>query len=400
MADPADRPGYSLAPGPPPEASRFFRNKGLKPAFSWADVEPEEHAVAFTVAKAMQIDVLTAIREEVQKAIDEGLPLEAFRKSLRPRLEALGWWGHKDVVDPVTGRTRHVQLGSPRRLRTIYDANLRSARAAGQWERIERTKRALPYLEYRLGPSEHHRPNHAIKEGLILPVDDPFWNEWMPPNGWGCKCWVKQIGKGEAERKGVDKAPKLLRRRYLNRRTGEMFNVPEGIDPGWDRNPGKLRAQAAEALLADKLEAADPDVARVAARDIASSWRAERVLAGEAPGAVPIGVLPEAIARAAGLKRRIVQTTSEYGKKFHDKDRRVTTAVLVELADALHDGIVLQDIARQGDLYVLSTTSSPWVMILKVLRDQGEVWVRSIYPLKANRTARLLADPSLRRLRD
>ena len=69
------------------------------------DVEPEEHAVAFTVAKAMQIDVLTTIREEVQKALDEGLPLETFQKNLKPRLVALGWWGRKEMVDPQTGDT-------------------------------------------------------------------------------------------------------------------------------------------------------------------------------------------------------------------------------------------------------------------------------------------------------
>ena len=51
MAD--DRPGYSFEPGPPPEASRFLRTKGLAPSFRWDDVEPEEHAVAFAVAGAM-----------------------------------------------------------------------------------------------------------------------------------------------------------------------------------------------------------------------------------------------------------------------------------------------------------------------------------------------------------
>ena len=37
---------------------------------------------------------------------------------------------------------------SPGRLQTIFSANMRSARAAGQWDRIQRTKDALPYLLY------------------------------------------------------------------------------------------------------------------------------------------------------------------------------------------------------------------------------------------------------------
>lgn len=310
MTEYSDRPGYSFNPGPPPEASRFLKNKGLKIAFSWQDVEPEEHAVAFTVAKAMQIDVLTTIREEVQKALDEGLPLAAFQKNLKPRLQALGWWGWKDMVDPETGDTVEARLGSPRRLRSIYNANLRSARVAGQWERIERTKKLLPFLEYRLGPSEHHRPHHAIKAGLVLPVDDPFWDAWMPPNGWGCKCWVKQITRREAEAKGVDVAPKLIPRKVLNKRTGEMKEVPPGIDPGWERNPGKLRLQNMEQLLAEKIEALPEAAAKVALRDIATSWRVERILDG-APGKAPVMMIPEAARVAAKETSRVVYVNAD-----------------------------------------------------------------------------------------
>lgn len=308
MADLSDRPGYAFNPGPPPEASRFLKNKGLRPSFSWLDVEPEEHAVAFTVAKAMQVDVVETVREEVQRALDEGLPLAEFKRALRPRLQKLGWWGVKDMIDPATGEPRPVRLGSPRRLRTIYNANIRSARAAGQWERIERTKRTFPYLEYRLGPSEKHRPHHAIKAGLIIPADDPFWDQWMPPNGWGCKCWVRQVTRSEADRRGAGRAPLLPKRRVLNKRTGEMKEVPVGIDPGWERNPGKLRLQAMERLLAEKLEAADPEVARAAFRDIATSWRLMRLATdARAVGNAPIGILPASHAQEAGASRRIVE---------------------------------------------------------------------------------------------
>lgn len=274
-----DRPAYSFDPGPPPEASRFLANKGVVPSFSWRDVEPEEHAVAFTVAKAMQIDVLTTIREELQRAIDEGVPFDEFRRTLTPRLRRLGWWGVREMVDPATGQAELVQLGSPRRLRTIYRANLRSARAAGQWERIQRTARQLPFLVYMLGPSEVHRPHHEAKAGLTLPVDDPFWQSWFPPNGWGCKCWVRQVTRAEAERRGVDASPEVPTRRMVNRRTGELREVPQGIDPGWERNPGALRVRAAIDLLEERLAAAPAVVAEVARRDLETGWMAARARA-------------------------------------------------------------------------------------------------------------------------
>lgn len=336
MSDPQDRPGYSFSPGPPHEASRFLRNKGLRPAFGWEDVEPEEHAVAFSVAKVMELDLLDAMKGEVQNALDEGLPFEAFKKSWRANPRLAGWWGKREMVDPLTGATELVQLGSPRRLRTIYNANIRSARAAGQWERIQRTKAAFPYLEYRTGPSENHRPHHLAKAGMIIPVDSPFWDEWLPPNGWGCKCWVRPVTKAEAARRGVSEVPEVADTIYENGRTGEVQITPQGIDPGWQRNPGKLRMQGMEAMLAGKLELL-PEQARIAAlRDIATSWRVNRIMDG-APGRAPVGLLPANIAAEAGLQERMIwvnRDTFEHVVLDHDpKDAAFRKALMSLIAN-------------------------------------------------------------------
>ncbi len=276
------KPGYRFGPandgagraGPSPEVMAYLKNKGWKPAFSYKDVWGEEHAFAFTVAKAMELDVLTSIREALEKALEEGIPFEQFKRDLEPRLQALGWWGKKKVEDPLSGKMVLAQLGSPRRLKTIYWANTRSARAAGQWERAQRTKDALPYFIYELGPSERHRPEHANKSGLVLPIDDPFWDSWMPQNAWGCKCRVRQIGAAEAGRKGgVGTAPVVPTRTWRNSRTGEVLQVPEGIDPAWDTNPGKHRQRNLDQALAGKLKEMPDDLAQVAIRDLEASGR-------------------------------------------------------------------------------------------------------------------------------
>jgi hypothetical protein len=401
MTEHPDRPGYSFDPGPPPEASRFLRNKGLRPSFSWLDVEPEEHSVAFAVAKVAELDLLEAMRAEVQKALDEGLPLATFQKNWRANPRLAEWWGRRVMEDPLTGEMVEVQLGSPRRLKTIYDANLRTARAAGQWERIERTKGAFPFLEYTLGASEQHRPHHADKEGLILPVDSPFWDEWMPPNGWGCKCKVRPVTRREAERRGISATPDIRDRKVVNKRTGDVQLVPVGIDPGWQRNPGKLRRQAAEGLLRDRLEAAPEAVVRAAVKDIATSWAAERVLKGTSPGAVPVAVLPDGLPEAAGVKARVVRMTSSYGDKFEAKKRRVTTGTLLILSEALRKGSVLiERRAGRTDIYVMSAGSEPWVFVLKVMVETAEIWVRTIYPLKPAKRKAIRAIPGIEVFRD
>ncbi len=248
-----EKPGFNFGQGPSPEVLDYIKKKGWKIGFSYKDVWGDEHAFSFTVAKAMRMDILVAIREAVEQAIETGQTFHQFKKDLIPLLQKLGWWGQEMMKDPLTGEIVKAQLGSPRRLKVIYRANIRTARSAGQYHRALRTKAALPYFIYELGPSEEHRPEHAAKAGVVAPIEDPFWNIWMPSNGWGCKCRVRQISQAEVDRKGLDVgAPKNIPTvKWTNDRTGEVLNIPEGIDPGWDNNPGKARADVLAKKLAD-----------------------------------------------------------------------------------------------------------------------------------------------------
>ena len=318
---------FTFTSRPDPETRQYFAGKGAQPAFSWLDVWGEEHALAFTVAKATELEVLNTIRSALQTAIDEGVPFQKFQKELTARLQRLGWWGRGTIRDDRTGEVKPAQLGSPRRLKIIYRANLRSARAAGQWQRAQRTRRALPYFLYRLGPSEAHRPDHVTKAGIILPVDHPFWDTWMPPNGWGCKCRVRQISRAEAIRRGgLSTPPDVPTRPFRNKRTGVVSDIPEGIDPGWHTNPGKARAKTLARHLEGALDGASGPARAVAIRDLGQSYLLKRVLEGvperrgtkgETKSAAkrgdlyaPVAVLPEPAVRAMGGKTRIVMLSS------------------------------------------------------------------------------------------
>jgi SPP1 gp7 family putative phage head morphogenesis protein len=229
---------------PPAEAIAWFRAKGYQFGFSWQDVEREEHGRAFTVAKAMTRDILETIREAVDRAIAEGETLQMFARELRPRLEAAGWWGRKEMVDPATGEAELVQLGSPRRLKTIFETNMRTSYAAGRWERIERNKRAFPFLEYVSVMDGRERPQHHAWHGTVLPIDHPWWDTHYPPNGWGCRCLPKPVSRGQAERRGLKETPPQVfpMRQWINKRTGEIQTIERGIDPGWNYHVGKARS--------------------------------------------------------------------------------------------------------------------------------------------------------------
>lgn len=252
----------------PEEVTGYFNGKALRPAFSWQDVWAEEHAYAFTVAKAVDAELLSAFKGSISRALNEGKGFETWRDDIRKDLVRLGWLGPRMVSDPEgSDPDQLVNFASDRRLRTIFWSNMNSARSAGQWERAQRTKKALPYILYVRTTSGDPRPEHLAWVGIILPIDHPFWITHWPPNGWLCKCQVRQISAREAERllgrapeaggliyksEPPDLGPDQL---FRNRRTGEITMIPPGIDPGWHTNPGLARAgtliQNLEARLAD-----------------------------------------------------------------------------------------------------------------------------------------------------
>lgn len=231
----------------PQEAIAYFKAKGFQIAFDWRDVWQEENAKAFTVAKAMSRDLLEDIREAVQSAIDEGTTLQQFVKELRPRLVKRGWWGRKLMVDPADGPdavAKVVQLGSPARLRTIYQTNLRTSYMAGRWQRIQRSKRAFPLLRYISVKDGREREEHGRWHDTILPVDHPWWDTHFPPCGWNCRCDAQPLNQRMLARRdwavtGEDDIVRFPQRDYVNKRTGEVTRVEQGIDPGFSYNVGK-----------------------------------------------------------------------------------------------------------------------------------------------------------------
>ena len=217
----------------PEEALAWFLEKDLKPSWSYLEVWREEHALAFTVAKITEMQALGKIRDILTDHIKNGGTLPQFEKQATGILEAAGWMPHAKEFRGVTAR-----------LRTIYETNITQAHAAGQWDRIERTKEHIPYLLYEVGPSAHHRDEHLSWHGTLLRADDPWWNTHFPMNGYGCKCTVRQVGNYEFEKKRGGKLilPKDFGSEvFVHPDTLESFIVPVGIDPGFEYNPGKAR---------------------------------------------------------------------------------------------------------------------------------------------------------------
>lgn len=80
-------------------------------------------------------------------------------------------------------------------LKTEKQGAFSNAAAAAKWTRFAENADLYPNLQYRTARDKDVRPEHARLEGLILPINDPFWSTHYPPLGFGCRCYVTQTDK-------------------------------------------------------------------------------------------------------------------------------------------------------------------------------------------------------------
>jgi len=225
----------------PEQIIEYLKRKGFKISWNWQDVWKEAHTKAFTVAKAMKLDILTELRNELEKALEEGLTFEQFKKNIEPSLKAKGWWGKvkaKDVpsdielpanIDPE----KEVLLGSPWRLKTIYRTNLDVAYSAGHYKAMIDNIEDHPYWLYNAVLDSKTRPSHRALHGKVFRADDPIWDKIYPPNGWNCRCTVIPLDDDDLKELNLDKPSRLSGKEQ------ESLLKNFKIDKGWDYNPGK-----------------------------------------------------------------------------------------------------------------------------------------------------------------
>lgn len=76
-----------------------------------------------------------------------------------------------------------------------YNHAVTSSQMAAKWHDFQQDGDRYN-LQYRTANDERVREEHQRLHNITLPVSDPFWEQFMPPNGWNCRCVVVQVRKG------------------------------------------------------------------------------------------------------------------------------------------------------------------------------------------------------------
>lgn len=104
--------------------------------------------------------------------------------------------------------------------------------------------RMRPFWQYRHAETRvplAPREEHVRWNNLVLDWNDPWWDIHFPPNDWQCSCGVRTLSRGDLKRlgkAGPDTAPEIVRRPHLDKTSGQIVQLPEGVGFGWDYMPG------------------------------------------------------------------------------------------------------------------------------------------------------------------
>lgn len=239
------------------EAIAFFRNKLSIPTEKWNDLWLDAHSQGFMIAGALKGELLADIRAAVDQAISHGITLADFRKSWDAIVERHGW---------------QYKGGRNWRTRVVYETNTRQAYNAGRWQQVTDPDvlRTRPYLLYKHGDSINPRIPHLSWDGTVLLADDPWWGTHTPQNGWGCKCKIFSAGERDIKRLGEKAkrtAPNDGTYAWTDKQ-GRSFQIPNGIDPGFQYNPGAAATKGRQALE-DSITRLPSDIGKQVRADIA-----------------------------------------------------------------------------------------------------------------------------------
>ena len=144
-----------------------------------------------------------------------------------------------------------------------------------------------------------------------------YWNHWAPPCGWNCRCTLQSLSQRDIDRmiregeQLMFVAPQETYRNFTNKRTGEIVRVPDGIDPGWAYNPGRIGYEArVNQAVAEKV--ADAPLAFVAAavEERVASTAFERFVA-DPRGSMPVMAIQPELAAAIGAELRVAVLPAE-----------------------------------------------------------------------------------------
>ena len=89
-------------------------------------------------------------------------------------------------------------------LKTEYDTSVASGQMGVKWNQIQAEKHILPYVRLDVVEDDNTSDICEPLDGITVPVDDPFLDDYYPPNHWKCRTIAVQVSEDDAEPSSKD----------------------------------------------------------------------------------------------------------------------------------------------------------------------------------------------------
>lgn len=174
-----------------------------------------------------QVEMSDAMRRRLQRSDYIFSGLKTFHELNEAFPSLLDEKGDRKPFERFLNDVRKIDSTYNRNyLRAEYNFASASAEMAARWEQFTEDGDRY-HLQYRTASDSKVRPEHAALHGVTLPIDDPFWEQFTPPNGWNCRCSVVQVRKSKYPATPHDEAM-ALGEQATQRDTRHMFRFNPG----------------------------------------------------------------------------------------------------------------------------------------------------------------------------
>lgn len=162
-------------------AAAKIKNRVAVKKYYFEELPQEVRSLSFTVANLETLRQIEMVKNSLANAMEKGESFKTWKANL-----------DTDVLRNL----------SSARLETVYRTNVASVYNQSMRYNAS-TSQVTPYLMYSAIGDARTRPEHLELDETIKRADSTFWDKYMPPLGYNCRCSTIPMSLEDAKEWGI-----------------------------------------------------------------------------------------------------------------------------------------------------------------------------------------------------
>lgn len=210
----------------PSRFKNFYFGQPVLPDVFYNQLPEDYRRLAFTVGALNKVELVKKVMDDLTKGLEEFQSFDEWKATIDPEF-------YSSFGDGL--------------LQTIYRTNMSTAYTNGIIEQAEATGISTKYA-FQAILDDRTRENHAACDGIVLPVNDPFWLSHTPPLGYNCRCTLiplnEEIAPASTPKDQISLTATQADKGFGQQPTDLETTLNAAFRDSLDGLPGDLRMQA------------------------------------------------------------------------------------------------------------------------------------------------------------